>query len=129
MTETSFLIELLLEHKLQKSTKDLIKQRIKELEQERPLAMRPAPMPHVATTLPNPTGVPQSASTLAALARQEAEQGKPAPIELAPTPPPEPVAVIAQTPAAMAAMASRQQAISESIAGRVNKDTGRPRKF
>jgi hypothetical protein len=36
---------------------------------------------------------------------------------------------IAQTPATMAAMASREQAIAESIAGKVDKVTGRPRKF
>lgn len=39
------------------------------------------------------------------------------------------VAQIAQTPATMAAMASRQAAIEDSLNGRTNKETGRPRKF
>lgn len=44
-------------------------------------------------------------------------------------PEPQPVAVIAQTPAAQAAMASRQAAINASLSGKVDKETGRPRKF
>lgn len=46
MTELSFLLELLLEHKLEKKTKDLIRDRIKEIEQAQiPIALRHTPMP------------------------------------------------------------------------------------
>lgn len=41
----------------------------------------------------------------------------------------DPVVEVGQTAAAQAALASRQQAIAESIAGKVDKTTGRPRKF
>ncbi len=43
--------------------------------------------------------------------------------------PPIPVEQVAQTQAAAQAMNSRHQAIAESIAGKVDKVTGRPRKW
>lgn len=49
--------------------------------------------------------------------------------DLIPAPAPIPIDAIAQTPAAAAAIASRQQAINESLAGKTDKATGRPRKF
>lgn len=106
MTEFSFLLELLLEHKLPKVTKERVTERIKEIE----MAQRnTAPAVHRS-----PTVQIQAQSTLAAMDRHAAE---------------EPVVNVAQTPATQAALASRQAAISESLVGKINKETGRPRKF
>lgn len=103
MTELSFLIELLLKHKLEADTKDAIAIRIRKVAD--------AMMSDAIESSPyRPRlNVEPQARVL---------------------PPPVPiVAQIAHTPAAQAAMASREQAIAEAIAGKVNKDTGRPRKF
>lgn len=109
MTELSFLLELLLNHKLPRLTKDLIAERIKEVEASYSPARR---IP--TQTVQAIAGVPQAASTIAAMERQAIEA---------------PVAVVAQTAATQAALASRATAIAEAIAGKVNKETGRPRKF
>ncbi len=148
MTEIDFLIELILEHKLGRLTKDRIRQRLKEVQRDRSdrsgtlqeLMQGVVVGPKGTIQLPNPTGVPQSASTLRAIARQAEESGAhysispvvPAeqPIiggSISPIPEPEPVKIIAHTPAAMAAVAARAQAIAS--AGKPNPETGRPRKF
>lgn len=126
MTELDFLIELLLDHDLQANTKKRLAERIREVgsqvgndQRPRPAVMAPRPAPATYQ------GAPQAASTMAALLRHDGMQA------VAPevAPPPAPVEVIAQTPAAIQAMASRQQAIMASMTGTVNKETGRPRKF
>lgn len=104
MTELTFLVELLLNHRLQKPTKDAVATRIKEVE------AAIAQLPPQSPLRPLP----------AAVSSRDVAQRHP---EVAP------VAIVAQTPAASAALASRQQAINESLAGKINKDTGRPRKF
>lgn len=121
-SELTFLIELLLNHDLPKITKDLVASRIKEVEQAltaRPQAYAPTP---VITTL---NGIKQAPSTLAAMARH-GDITIEAPIM---PPVPEPVAQIAQTPATAAAMNSRHEAIAASLAGKVDKISGRPRKW
>ena len=129
MTELSFLVDLLLNHKLPKATRDAVASRILEVEQLLcPPGVAYAPMPSFVPDKLRPQGVPQAASTLAAMARHPdlfVGQVQAMPVAA----PPEPVAVIAQTPAAVAAMNSRQQAIAESLAGKIDKQTGRPRKF
>ncbi len=135
ISELSFLIELLLEHDLKPETKKALQLRIKDVEAglrdwsiskvntgNAIMGGAHTPVAHLCGT--KPAG--QAASTLAAFARHGLNPEAPI---VPPPPAPEPVAVIAQTPAAQAAMASRNQAINESIAGKVNKDTGRPRKF
>ncbi len=118
MTELSFLVDLLLNHKLPKATRDLVASRIKEVEgrltpyQGLTLTQPQIPPPPVLVN-----GAPQAASTIAAMARH----AEAAPVTM-------PVA-IAQTAATAAALNSRHQAISESIAGKIDKVTGRPRKF
>lgn len=121
-SELSFLIELLLKHKLPVATKDLVAERIKEVESQLS-AFRPS-MPHA----PKPMvvgGSVQSPSTLAAMERHalagEMMVANPMPLNDAP------VAVVAQSLAAEAAMQSRAVA----MAGRKIHDpvTGRPRKF
>lgn len=119
MTELSFLIDLLMNHKLTKVTKDVIAERIRYVESNM------HPVPYTANRTPNPAMPMQAASTLAAMARH----GDIPPVHMPAPEAPEPVAVVAHTPAAAAAMASRQQAIAESIAGKVDKTTGRPKKF
>ena len=120
MTELTFLVELLLNHKLQKSTKDMIASRLKEVEEgfatRSPLpTQKPASLPaHLANQAP---------STLAALARHPDLAAQMAP------PDPQPVAIVAQTSATQAAMASRAEAINEAMSGKIDKVHGRPRKF
>ncbi len=41
----------------------------------------------------------------------------------------EPVAIVAQTPATVAALQSREAAISAALSGKIDKVSGRPRKF
>lgn len=103
MTELSFLIDLLLHHKISPKTKDVIAERIKQIDG------RVGAVAHQPLIV---SGVPQAASTLAAMARHGVVDH-------------EPVAVIAQTPAAQAALNSR----AEAMAGKLDKATGRPRKF
>lgn len=108
MTELTFLVELLLNHKLPKATKDLVAQRIREVEEG--LILRPSPPPRVA---PSPQAA-QAPSTQAILDRN--------PDLVQP-------AAVGQTPAAVAALNSRQEAINASLNGKVDKAAGRPRKF
>lgn len=124
MTELSFLIDLLLNHKLPRSTRDAVAARIKEVEVlASTTVMRiPASVPITPAMLAN-----QAPSTLAAMARHADLPGVVDP-GVGPRAP-APVAVVAQTPAAVAAMNSRSQAIAESMAGKVDKSTGRPRKW
>lgn len=110
MSELSFLIDLLLNHKLPKITKDLIAARIIQIEEE----IHDYPPSNQLLPINLQTNL-QSASTLAAMARNGFQEVTP--IE------------VAQTPATAAAMESRNQAIKESLAGKVDKITGRPRKF
>lgn len=155
MTELSFLLELLLNHKLRKETKDAIKSRIKVVEE------RQAPMPqglNIASHFglnpyqPHLTSqtaiaplsahvVKQAPSTLAAMMRHgilpegsitETTEYIP-PI---PEAPPVPVTQIAQTGATAQAMMERQAKITNAINGNVfnaksKLDDGRrsPRKF
>ncbi len=118
MTELSFLIELLLNHKLPKVTKDLIALRVKEIEEFRQPQTATLHVRNASTSL----AAPQAASTIQAFERH----GMNLPIQSERT---IKVEDIAQTPMAAAAIASRQQAIAESLAGKVDKQTGRPRKF
>ena len=108
MSELSFLVDLLVNHKLPKATSDVVLERLKSVE---------ASLENHAPAKPRLPGPAQAASTQAILDRN--------PDLVAAIP----VEQVAQTPAAMAAMASRETAIAESLAGKVDKTTGRPRKF
>lgn len=121
MTELSFLIDLLLNHKLPKPTKDLIAKRIEDVESR--MISHAQTMPPAPNRVSNPNV--QAASTLALMAKHGETNGYIAQVPIEP----ETVAVIAQTPQASAAMESRNIAIAESIAGKVDKTTGRPRKW
>lgn len=123
MTELSFLLELLLNHKLPKVTREAVTLRIKEVE-----AMLSAKNTGVSINPPAAANIPmpshlsiatQAPSTLAAMARNGFQE----------VPKTIPIEQIAQTPAAAAALASRQQAIQDSRAEKIDRTTGRPRKF
>lgn len=123
MTELSFLIELLLNHDLPKATKDLIALRIKEVEVKL--------TSHTVTYSPTPpivltNGPKQAPSTLAAMARHD---GTIVSLPIVNEPPPVPVEVIAQTPQTAAAMNSRNQAIADAISGKIDKVSGKPKKW
>ncbi len=119
MTELSFLIDLLLNHKLPKATRDLVAARIKEVEGA-------STNPIIRAYRDSPPPPPQAASTLAAMARH----GDLIPAEpMPPIPAAVPVTHIAQTPAAVAALNSRQQAINSALSGKIEKGATSPRKF
>lgn len=135
MTELSFLIDLLFNHRLPKSARDAVVTRVKEIEIH-PMAMygsmpKMNPLPVYA----QPPGMaPQSSSTLAALARHPdlVAQMTATTIGMAPSQPvvesTQPL-VIAQTPAAAAAMAQRQATILQAQTGKPMAGETRPRKF
>ena len=123
MTELSFLVELLLNHKLPKVTKDLVASRIKEVEQ----SFGQRPQPYVQAVRPNPTG--QAASTLAAMERHANSTGLSGVTASHHVEAPLEQGVMVSTPAAAAAVASRQQAINAALSGKIDKVNGRPRKF
>lgn len=120
MRELSFLIELLVNHKLGKATKDLIVARIKEVE-EIGTAVGVGP---IARGLIPASIAGQAPSTQAILARNP---------DLIPGSPTEapviPVEIIAQTPATAAAMQSRQQAIAMRAKGGLEPGASSPRKW
>ena len=145
MTELPFLVDLLLNHKLPKGAKDAVAARIKEVAATS-VTCGPSPVPtfgirelRTAPAAIPPHMVGQSASTIAAMMKQEQAGGISAvPPEAAvvsaqlhglPAPEPQPVAVVAQTPAAVAALAGRQAAIAEQISGKPEKGRTSPRKF
>ena len=113
MSELSFLLDLLINHKIGKGTKDVLLARIKEIEARAPIVPTYAP---VAQLNPSIAAAPQAPSTLAAMARNGFVEEK------AP-------AVIAHTPAAQAAMASRQAAINSALLGKPEPGATSPRKF
>lgn len=105
MTELTFLVELLLNHRLQKPTRDAVATRIKEVEEAI------AHLPPQSPVRPNPI-----VSSRDVAARHP---------EMAP----EPVLAIAQTPAAAAALNSRAEAIQSAMSGKPEKGRTSPRKF
>lgn len=121
-SELSFLIELLLKHKLPNATKDLIAARIKDVEEVLSVA-RPVNNYVARPVSNNGTGVIQAPSTQAFLDRNPDLAAAAIPSA------PMPVEVVAQTPATMAALASRQSAIMEAVTGNREKGRTSPRKF
>lgn len=127
MTELSFLLDLLMNHKLQKETRELIRARIIQVEANLDCRQNMHPKAPDNPRHPLLPGT-QAASTLAAMARHQGMPIPPPTIEK-PSPVESPVEQIAQTPETAAALASRNQAIAESIAGKIDKVSGRPRKW
>lgn len=126
MTELSFLLDLLLTHKLSPATKKVIVDRIKCVEANlaRPVHQPPtlvSPMKSVAANA-------QAASTLAILEKHNLDPANPAEQPLHPLTIPA-VPIVAQTPAAVAALNARQQAINIAASGREEKGRTSPRKF
>ena len=138
MTELSFLVDLLLNHRLPKPTREAVAARIKEVEKGmgNPLTGITATPAFQARPIVAPAAIPahmvgQPASTVAAMMRQEAA-GAPQAIQsnhVSEIPPPAPVAVIAQTPQTAAALADRNAAIAQAISGKPEKGRTSPRKF
>ena len=122
MTELSFLVSLLLEHKLSPTTKKAVAERIKEVES------RQAPAaPQIQAQVQRPPKTLQSASTQRIL-DEMASNGETLPVAPVVTEAP-PAAV---TPATIAALNHRAQtiALAASKSGPpADPLTGRPRKF
>ena len=130
-TELGFLLDLLLNHKLPKPTKDAVAGRIREVETQLSVpSARFGPIPDRLPNVQSSTTVSLQAPSMQAIMARNPDLVQQSPtIGLTIREVEQPVAVVAQTQATAAAMASRQQAISESLAGKVDKTTGRPRKF
>lgn len=150
MTELSFLIDLLLNHKLPQKTKDAVAERIKTVEA---LLSMGAPRIPTAVHMSQPSqsnvaligGTKQAASTAAALAKypdlveqmeKSATKGygvmTPESIRkelAAPQPDLPPVEIVAQTPQTAAFLAQRQAAIAQQLSGIPEKGRKSPRKF
>ncbi len=140
MTELTFLVDLLLNHKLPKITRDAVAARIKDVEngicERNPLVAAgrgPVGRTVAAAAAPVPPHlVGQSASTIAAMMRHEQAGAAPAvPIAQpdAAVVPAAPVVAVAQTGATAAAMAKRQQAIAAQISGKPIGEETSPRKW
>ncbi len=120
ISEISFLLELLLNHKLSKATKNLIQARIKEVEAIKNVDKYYAPEMD-DRKIPGPTYVYRGITAPVLPAIPTIEQPKHVPYEQ-----------IAQTPAAQAALIHRAQSIARSEQGLAQPPdpmTGRPRKF
>lgn len=102
MSELSFLLDLLLEHKLSKTTKDLIKERIKVIEGYQKAIV-------TAPVIKNPTA--QAPSTQRIL--DEMAQNQPQ----------------VQTAAAAQALQHRSELIAQALSGKEEKGRSSPRKF
>lgn len=127
MTELSFLLDLLMNHRLQKATKEIVAQRIKEVEEslnqkpQVPFQPKPIVLP------PNLAG--QSPSTLALMAKH-GDLPPIEPIVMPEIPPVTPnVTAIAQNHATQLAMESRQQAIRTGMSGKPISGETKPRKW
>ncbi len=144
MTELSFLVDLLLNHKLPKVTRDAVAARIKEVEAGLGTHQQVRSAGQVTNTVDlrgvqiPPHLVGQPASTIAAMMRHEQGGAAPAvPVKMelngqdisAPPTAPTPVAHVAQTGAASAALAKRQQSINVQISGKPVEGETRPRKW
>lgn len=136
-SELSFLLELLLKHELQADTKDLISERIAQveelLEQRFTRGTTPGPV-HAPLAVVRENGPPirpsaAPAPNMSTLTNEElaalAEQRNAAPVT------PVPIGAVAQTPAAHQAMVERQQSIRAAASGKMIPIDGRsgPKKF
>lgn len=112
MTELSFLLELLLNHKLPKKTKDTIKFRIDEIQTSIPTNNRPI----------RTTGIQQAPSMQKAIEELEAEKFQK---------PPNPINIdgYANTPQAAQALLKRQELINNALQGKEEKGRTSPRKY
>lgn len=125
VSELSFLIDLLINPRSLEQLKKDLAERIKQVEEN--FTNSPS-IPGWVRSNPNPLANKintQAPSTIAALARHGEFTHAMPPVPEAVVP----VEQIAQTPQTAAAMQSRQIAIAESIAGKVDKVTGRPKKW
>ena len=124
MTELSFLLDLLLDHKLPKATREAITDRIRGFDVRHPIN----PITY-QTPSQRPPKTAQSPSTQRIL-DEMANEGlvlspEPQAIHEAPGMP----AQIAQTPAAAIALAQRNEAIRIATSGKEEKGRTSPRKF
>ena len=126
MTELSFLIDLLVNHKLSKEVKGLVVARIKEIETR---------APHIPTAQPRTAAPPlpahlqgQAPSTIANLLKEPGASIVPqvSPVAVEPVINPEQIAV---TPAAAQALAARQALLNSAISGKPEPGRTSPRKF
>ncbi len=120
MTELTFLLELLLNHKLPKPTREAVTARVREVEaalSKYEVRVGNYSAPTTPGFIP-PHLIGQAPSTIAAMMKHP---------DLAAAP--QPVAVVAQTPAAQAALAARNEAINQGLSGKPEKGRTSPRKF
>lgn len=128
MTELTFLLELLLNHKLPKGTKAAIAGRIKEVE-EGLSTKQIFSAHHQVTQAPVKTSPPPAAMANQSPSMQAIMARNPDLMASLEESSPPPVTVIAQTPAAQAALAAREQIIAMAVSGKPEPGQTSPRKF
>lgn len=119
MTELSFLLELLLDHDLQKETQKLIRERIKEIE-VKPNKVEGLPPVYRVTHEERGKQAPSMQRAVAEMEQDQAIQANFA--QMPPQPAP-------QSPAVAQAMAHRQALVAQAISGKEEKGRTSPRKF
>lgn len=129
MTELSFLLDLLLNHKLPTATKVAVTERIREVE-SRLVQSPPSRVPPPSPGFIPPHLANQAPSTIAALARHtdldaSLEQATAPTINIVAQQP----AIVAHNPATQAALNARQEAINLAVSGKPEKGRTSPRKF
>jgi hypothetical protein len=125
MSELSFLVSLLLDHKLPPSTKKAVAERIKEVEAGIPVQPRVG-VQAVAPQVARPPKTAQSPSTQKILEEMAADG------QTLPTPVPEIQAPAGPSPQAFQALLDRNRLIQSATASKgppPDPMTGRPRKF
>jgi hypothetical protein len=147
VTELSFLVDLLLNHKLSKATKDAIAERIKVVESQQVMRQTVVPQPTFQTSpIPKPTQLPahiaNQAPSMQALMLKHPDLMRPQDSTLpelsgteqgavvaALNPSPIPIESVAQTAATQAALAERQKSIALGISGKREAGANGPRKW
>jgi hypothetical protein len=122
-SELSFLLDLLLNHKLGKQTKEAITERIKEVEAS--YQARPLNAPIVQQPRPQSIIAGQQAPSILAKYPDLAVPG--VPIDHEPTP--VPITQIAQTPETMKALQDRRALIAQSMSGKNEPGRTSPKKI
>lgn len=130
MTELSFLLELLLEHKLQKTVQLRIKDRIKELEERASSVVTPRMAGMTMKEYLPPALAMQSPSTIANMIKDGfSPMGPAVSSALGDAPEQTTTGGAIVSPVAAMAVQSRQEAIRIATSGKEEKGRTSPRKF
>lgn len=120
MTELSFLLELLMEHRLEKRTKIMLKNRIAEIQ----VQVTQNPYPHIQNRAIPINGSNQAPSMAQKIADFEAERGIVPPHAIVPQGTQQ-----GMSPGGAQALLDRQKLINQAVSGKEEQGRTSPRKF